>query len=54
MIAQELLDELVCPKCRGPIKLSPDGRALVCEAERLRYPVIDGLPLLDEEMAEVY
>jgi len=43
----ELLEILVCPKCRVP--LLPRGaapEALECAACRLSYPVRDGIPIL--------
>ncbi len=54
MIAQELLDLLVCPKCKQKVELSADGEALVCTAERLRYPIIDGIPVMLIDEAERY
>ncbi len=49
-ISKELLDILVCPKCKGDIILLEDETGLVCPACRLKYPVRDGIPvmLLDE------
>lgn len=48
MVDQRLLEILVCPKCRGDIRLSEDW--LVCDECRLKYPVRDGIPhmLIDE------
>ncbi|MBJ7601622.1 MAG: Trm112 family protein [Candidatus Dormibacteraeota bacterium] len=46
MISQELLQLLACPSCKGPIQPSEDGLALVCEAERLRYRIDDGIPVM--------
>lgn len=54
VIAQELLDLLVCPKCKQKVELSADGEALVCTAERLRYPIIDGIPVMLIDEAERY
>jgi uncharacterized protein YbaR (Trm112 family) len=50
VISRELLEVLACPKCRGPVVVSEDGTALICEADRLRFPITDGIPvmLLDE------
>jgi uncharacterized protein YbaR (Trm112 family) len=46
----QLLEILVCPKCRGALEYRPDESALVCHACRLRYAVRDGIPvmLIDE------
>jgi uncharacterized protein len=53
MISPELLEVLACPKCKQKVDLTEDGSALVCQAERLRYPVVDGIPvmLIEEAVA---
>ena len=47
-LPQDLLDILVCPKCKGDLAVEPDS--LRCDACRLRYRVDDGIPvmLIDE------
>jgi hypothetical protein len=49
-IDQQLLDILACPKCKGPIRLTPQGDGLACDACRLVYPIKDDIPvmLIDE------
>ncbi len=47
----KLLDILACPVCKGPLKWHPDAQRLVCRAERLAYPVRDGIPVMLEEEA---
>ncbi len=46
----EILEILACPKCKGPLRLTPAGDGLVCDRCRLRYPVVDDIPqmLIDE------
>lgn len=51
-VTKELLDILVCPKCKGPIAPSSDASTLDCAACRLRYPVRDGIPVLLIDEAE--
>lgn len=46
MIEPWLLDLLVCPKCRGELAYEQDPESLVCTADRLRYEVRDGIPIL--------
>jgi tetraacyldisaccharide 4'-kinase len=48
-----LLDILACPLCKGPLRLAQeaDGPQLVCRADRLAYPVRDGIPVMLEEAA---
>ena len=45
-----LLDVLVCPLCKGPLKYDRERQELVCRADRLAYPIRDGIPvmLIDE------
>jgi uncharacterized protein YbaR (Trm112 family) len=50
-----LLDLLVCPICKGPLKhLRPpaqERQELVCAADRLAFPVRDGIPVMLESEA---
>ncbi len=49
-IDPELLDILVCPKCKGELDIvrAADGaeQALDCGACALSYPVEDGIPVM--------
>ncbi|MFP4159804.1 MAG: Trm112 family protein [Desulfobacterales bacterium] len=49
-ISQELLDILVCPKCKGGIYLNESKDGLICENCRLVYEIRDDIPvmLIDE------
>ena len=48
-----LLELLVCPICKGPlIDLRSDtARELVCNADRLAFPIRDGIPVMLENEA---
>jgi len=46
VISPELLEVLACPKCKQRIELSEDGQALLCQKDRLRYPIVDGIPVM--------
>jgi uncharacterized protein YbaR (Trm112 family) len=50
VVSQELLEVLACPRCKQKIQLSEDGTTLDCQACRLRYPIVDDIPvmLIDE------
>lgn len=54
-IDHRLLSLLVCPVCKGPLELMRDEREvpaeLVCHADRLAFPVRDGIPVLLESEA---
>jgi uncharacterized protein YbaR (Trm112 family) len=46
-----LLDILACPVCKGPLKFQKAGAVLVCRAERLAFPIREGVPMMLEEDA---
>lgn len=46
-----LLDILVCPICKGPLDFLKDKQELVCKADRLAFPIRDGIPVMLEEEA---
>ena len=46
-----LLDILACPICKGPLKFDRPASMLVCRAERLAFPIRDGVPMMFEEDA---
>lgn len=48
---KRLLDILACPICKGPLIYLRDRGELVCKADRLAYPVRDGIPVMLEEEA---
>jgi len=45
------LEILVCPLCKGPLDWRKDSQELVCKADRLAFPVKDGIPVMLEEEA---
>ena len=49
-VSQELLDILVCPLDKTPVKLTPDGQGLKCSQCHRVYPIKDDIPvmLIDE------
>ncbi len=51
-ISQQLLDILVCPKCKGDIHLTENKDRLVCEACRLVYEIRDDIPIMLIEEAK--
>jgi uncharacterized protein YbaR (Trm112 family) len=46
----KLLEILVCPLCKGPLVHDKAAHELICKADRLAYPIRDGIPvmLIDE------
>jgi uncharacterized protein YbaR (Trm112 family) len=47
-IPQNLLDILVCPACKTPVKPSADNASLKCQSPACRrvYPVRDEIPVM--------
>lgn len=53
---KKLLDILACPECKGPLEYLKQGseESLICKADRLVFPVKDGVPvMLIEEAREL-
>ena len=48
----KLLDILACPICKGPLQHSKQQSVLVCRADRLAYPIRDGIPVMLEDEAK--
>ena len=46
-----LLEILVCPLCKGPLDYLKDKQELVCKADRLAFPIRDGIPVRLEDDA---
>ena len=46
-----LIALLVCPVCKGSLHRSDDGQALNCNADRLAFPIRDGIPVMLESEA---
>jgi uncharacterized protein YbaR (Trm112 family) len=45
-ISKELLEILVCPKCKGELRLNQTQDSLICEKCRLRYEIRDDIPIM--------
>ena len=43
---KKLLDILVCPICKGPVRYIKRADELVCPVDRLAYPAVDGIPVM--------
>ena len=53
MIDSRLLEILACPLCKGPVLYQRDAALLVCRADRLAFPIVDGIPVMLENEARV-
>ena len=53
-----LIDLLVCPICKGKLVMlrnaAAQPSALACAADRLAYPIRDGIPVMLEGEAQPY
>jgi uncharacterized protein YbaR (Trm112 family) len=54
MLSPDLLKILVCPGCKGKIEHveSDDGESLICHACKLRFNIIDNIPIMRLDKAE--
>ena len=51
---KKLLEILVCPICKGKLVYRKEAGELVCRADRLAFPIRDGIPvMLVEEAREL-
>jgi uncharacterized protein YbaR (Trm112 family) len=48
---KKLLEILVCPLCKGKLVYRKEAGELICRADRLAYPIRDGIPVMLEEEA---
>ena len=46
-----LLDVLVCPLCKSPLVYDKAAQELICNADKLAYPIRDGIPIMWAEQA---
>lgn len=51
-----LIALLVCPVCKGPLAMRRDldevPQSLICPADRLAFPIRDGIPVMLEAEAK--
>lgn len=41
-----LLEILVCPLCKGPLDYDKAAQELICKADKLAFPIRDGIPIM--------
>lgn len=46
MLKKELLDILVCPKCKGELEYRAEEEKLICLSCKLAYRVEDDIPVM--------
>ncbi|MDI6808354.1 MAG: Trm112 family protein [Candidatus Eisenbacteria bacterium] len=52
MLSKDLLDILVCPKCKGDLDYRRDEGKLLCHGCKLAYRIEDGIPIMLIDEAE--
>jgi len=52
MKLQDIIELLVCPKCKGVLVSDECHQKLICKLCKLAYPVEDEIPVLLEDKAE--
>lgn len=51
---KRILDVLVCPICKSSLHYDESAQELICKADRLAFPVRDGVPImLQDEAREI-
>lgn len=52
-VSKELLDILVCPLCKKPVKLTSDQNGLKCGTCRRVYPIRNDIPVMLVDEARI-
>jgi uncharacterized protein YbaR (Trm112 family) len=45
-VTERLTDILACPVCKGPLRWLGESQEYLCRADRLAFPVRDGIPVM--------
>ena len=53
-ISPDLLAILVCPVCKGDLAYDATAATLTCNACRLRYRIVDDIPVMLADEAEKF
>ena len=54
MLNDELLEILVCPKCKGDLEYEKNETRLTCHTCRLRYRIQEDIPIMLIDEAESF
>jgi len=49
---KELLEILVCPQCKGELKITSEEDGLNCNPCKLKYLIQDGIPIMLTDQAQ--
>ena len=53
-LSPDLLSILVCPACKGDLDYDAQAQTLTCQRCRLRYRVVDDIPVMLADQAEKF
>ena len=53
-LSPDLLSILVCPACKGDLVYDQQAMTLTCNACRLRYRIVDDIPVMLVDEAEKF
>jgi uncharacterized protein YbaR (Trm112 family) len=51
MTDKKLLDIMACPICQSTLRYNNAQQELICKADRLAFPIRDGIPVMLEDEA---
>ena len=51
MLDSKLLEIMACPLCKSPLRYDKVKEELICRADRLAFPIRDGIPVMLEDEA---
>ena len=52
VLSPDLLSILVCPQCKGDLVYQVEAQTLTCDRCRLRYRIVDDIPVMLVDEAE--
>jgi uncharacterized protein YbaR (Trm112 family) len=50
---KKLLEILACPICKGELLFDAANQELICQFDRLAYPIIDDIPIMLQSRARM-
>lgn len=42
----KILDIIACPVCKGKVHYDKSGKRLICNFDKLAFPIQDGVPIM--------
>lgn len=46
MMEKKYLNILVCPNCKGKLSFDESTQELICDLDKLAYPIREGIPVM--------